>query len=57
MVCESYHPTPTMVPYRGTSGTLFKRDFAGELMDAFGLALVDYRFVYRRDRFPLDDCT
>jgi spore coat polysaccharide biosynthesis protein SpsF len=36
---------------------LFKRDFAGELLDRFSdLRLIDYGFVYRRDtHFPLDD--
>jgi spore coat polysaccharide biosynthesis protein SpsF len=58
VVCEYYNPSPTMVPYRGTTGTLFKRDFAGELIDRFGLALVDYGFAYHRDpTFPQDDCT
>ena len=58
MVCEYYNPTPVMVPYRGASERLFKRDFAGELMDAHGLTLVDYGFVYHRDpQHPQDDCT
>ena len=58
VVCEYYNPAPVTVPYRGTSETLFKRDFAGELIDKFGLGLVDYGFVYRRDNyFPQDDCT
>lgn len=58
LVCEYYNPAPVMVPYRGTTGTLFKRDFAGELMDRFDLSLVDYGFAYHRDNyFPLDDCT
>jgi pseudaminic acid biosynthesis-associated methylase len=58
VVCEYYNPTPTMAPYRGTTDTLFKRDFAGELIDRFDLELVDYGFVYRRDNyFPMDDCT
>jgi spore coat polysaccharide biosynthesis protein SpsF len=57
-VCEYYNPTPTTVSYRGTTETLFKRDFAGELIDRFKLTLVDYGFVYHRDGyFPLDDCT
>jgi pseudaminic acid biosynthesis-associated methylase len=58
MVCEYYNPTPAMVPYRGATERLFKRDFAGELMDRFDLALVDYGFVYHRDsHFPQDDLT
>ena len=58
MVCEYYNPTPVTLPYRGASERLFKRDFAGELMDGFGLKLVDYGFVYHRDSdHPQDDCT
>jgi len=58
MVCEYYNPTPVMVPYRGASERLYKRDFAGELMERFDLTLVDYGFVYHRDNhFPQDDLT
>ena len=58
MVCEYYNPTPVMVPYRGASERLYKRDFAGDLIDRFGLALIDYGFVYHRDNhFPQDDLT
>jgi pseudaminic acid biosynthesis-associated methylase len=58
LVCEYYNPSPVTVSYRGNADRLFKRDFAGELMDRFGLSLVDYGFVYRRDNyFPQDDCT
>ncbi len=54
---EYYNPSPVEIPYRGHSGKLFKRDFAGEMMDCYGdLRLVDYGFVYHRDpQFPLDD--
>lgn len=56
MVCEYYNPTPTMVPYRGHENRLFKRDFAGELIDRYGVRLIDYGFVYHRDNnFPQDD--
>ena len=56
-VSEYYNPTPVSVEYRGHEGTLFKRDFAGDLLDRYqDLRLVDYGFVYRRDpMFPLDD--
>lgn len=56
---EYYNPSPVEIPYRGHSGKLFKRDFAGEMLDRFGdLDLLDYGFVYHRDRnFPLDDLT
>ncbi|MCP4099770.1 MAG: methyltransferase domain-containing protein, partial [Planctomycetaceae bacterium] len=33
MVAEYYNPIPVELPYRGHEGKLFKRDFAGELMD------------------------
>ena len=56
---EYYNPVPTEVAYRGLKNALFKRDFAGELMDRHkDLSLVDYGFVYHRDPiFPLDDVT
>ncbi|NND99382.1 MAG: pseudaminic acid biosynthesis-associated methylase [Pirellulaceae bacterium] len=57
-VVEYYNPTPVELNYRGHEGKLFKRDFAGEILDRFDdLRLVDYGFVYRRDRFPQDDLT
>jgi len=54
---EYYNPSPVEVTYRGHENKLFKRDFAGEMLDRFpDLELVDYGFVYHRDRhFPLDD--
>jgi spore coat polysaccharide biosynthesis protein SpsF len=47
------------IAYRGHSDRLFKRDFAGEIMDRHSqLRLVDYGFAYRRDpNFPQDDIT
>lgn len=58
-LAEYYNPTPVEVSYRGHDGRLFKRDFAGEMLDRFNdLRLVDYGFVYHRDpNFPLDDLT
>lgn len=58
-IVEYYNPTPIEIPYRGHSGKLFKRDFAGELLDMYpDLELIDYGFVYHRDaNFPQDDCT
>lgn len=54
---EYYNPSPVEISYRGHSGKLFKRDFAGEIMDRYpDLSLLDYGFVYHRDpNFPLDD--
>jgi len=58
LVAEYYNPKPTEVTYRGHKGKLFKRDFAGEMLDRFNdLRLVDYGFVYHRDLFPQDDIT
>lgn len=59
LVCEYYSRSPVVVPYRGHNDRLFKRDFAGEMLDRFhDLALVDYGFAYHRDpAFPQDDVT
>lgn len=56
---EYYNPSPVTAPYRGHVDRLFKRDFAGDLLDRYSdLALLDYGFVYRRDpAFPQDDIT
>lgn len=56
-VAEYYNPTPMEIPYRGHANMLFKRDFAGEMLDMYpDLRLTDYGFVYHRDRSnPLDD--
>jgi pseudaminic acid biosynthesis-associated methylase len=59
LVSEYYNPEPTEITYRGHADKLFKRDFAGELLDQYSdLSLVDYGFVYHRDgNFPQDDMT
>lgn len=59
LIAEYYSPSPVEVAYRGHMGRLFKRDFAGEIMDRHpDLRLTDYGFVYRRDAcFPQDDIT
>ncbi len=59
MVAEYYNPAPVSIPYRGHNDRLFKRDFAGEIMERHpALQLVDYGFAYRRDpNFPQDDIT
>lgn len=57
-VAEYYNPTPMTLTYRGHEGRLFKRDFAGELLDRYDdLQLVDYGFAYHRGPFPQDDVT
>lgn len=58
LVAEYYSRLPREIEYRGHTGKLWARDFAGELMDAYpDLKLVDYGFVYHRDRYPQDDLT
>lgn len=59
LVAEYYNPSPVEIPYRGHSGRLFKRDFAGEMLDKYSdLRLVDYGFIWKRDpQFPQDDLT
>jgi pseudaminic acid biosynthesis-associated methylase len=59
LLCEYYNPSPMAIPYRGHTDRLFKRDFAGEMLDRYAdLRLVDYGFAYRRDpAFPQDDIT
>ena len=58
LVVEYYNPTPVEIPYRGHAGKLFKRDFAGEMLDLFpDLNLVSYGFCYHRDEYPQDDST
>jgi len=59
LLVEYYNPKPVEVEYRGQPGLLWKRDFAGDMLDTYGnLRLLNYGFVYRRDpAFPLDDLT
>jgi pseudaminic acid biosynthesis-associated methylase len=58
LLAEYYNPKPVEITYRGHDGKLFKRDFAGELMDRHrNLKLVDYGFAYHRDKFSQDDIT
>ena len=49
LVCEYYNTAPVAISYRGHSDRLFKRDFAGEMLEKYSdLALVDYGFAYHR---------
>jgi pseudaminic acid biosynthesis-associated methylase len=59
LVAEYYNPSPVAITYRGHKDRLFKRDFAGEIMDRHpSMELIDYGFSYRRDpSFPQDDIT
>ena len=55
VVSEYYNPTPVEIEYRGNHDRLFKRDFAGELIDKYNLRLVDYGFSYHRDNYFAHD--
>ena len=59
LICEYYSRNPENITYRGFDNRLFKRDFAGEIIDKFpNLKLVDYGFSYHKDlNFPMDDIT
>ena len=58
LIVEYYNPSPVGIPYRGHEDRLFKRDFAGEMLDLFpGLILHNYGFSYHRGIFPQDDIT
>ena len=57
LTCEYFAPQRRMIPYRGIDDRLWAADYAGEIMDAHGLKLVDYGFISRRDILPQDDIT
>lgn len=59
LIAEYYNPSPVAIPYRGHLDRLFKRDFAGEMLNKYNeLKLIDYGFGYKRDaKFPVDDIT
>jgi pseudaminic acid biosynthesis-associated methylase len=59
LICEYYNPAPVGIDYRGFKDRLFKRDFCGDMLDAYpDLGLLDYGFVYHRDpAHPQDDVT
>lgn len=56
LIAEYYSPRPQEVSYRGHSGVMWKRDFAGELMDTYSdLKLRDVGVTYRRQSPGNDD--
>lgn len=58
LIAEYYSPTPVGIEYRGHSDKLFKRDFAGEILDKYPeIKLKSYGFRYHRGVFPQDDIT
>lgn len=57
LIAEYFNPTPVSVPYRGHEELLWKRDFAGELLDKYkDLRCLDYGFAWKRDTAQ-DDLT
>ena len=56
-MAEYYDPKPVALTYRGHENKMFKRDFAGDLLERYeNLKLIDYGFCYHRDmNFPQDD--
>lgn len=56
---EYYNPSPIEIDYRGHDARLYKRDFAGEIMEKYpDLELIDYGFFYHRDpRHQQEDMT
>lgn len=58
LLAEYYNPSPIKINYRGYRNVLFKRDFAGEFIKKFKkIKLIDYGFIYHRDKLPQDDVT
>jgi spore coat polysaccharide biosynthesis protein SpsF len=49
LINEYFNPTPAAIEYRGHSGKLFKRDFAGEFLDAVdNFEPVRWGFLWKR---------
>lgn len=58
LIAEYYNPEPIKIIYKGYSNKLFKRDFAGEMLKKYKkLNLINYGFVYHKDKHPQDDIT
>jgi spore coat polysaccharide biosynthesis protein SpsF len=58
LIVEYYNPTPVTIDYRGEKDKLFKRDFAGEMLEVYPeIKLINYGFTYHKDPFPQDDNT
>lgn len=59
LINEYFNPKPVQLEYRGHSDRLFKRDFAGECIDANDgqLAVVDCGFLYNRCNKSWDNTT
>lgn len=50
LIAEYFNPIPVVVKYREQENALFKRDFAGDILDLYpNLEIVDYGFFWKRD--------
>jgi pseudaminic acid biosynthesis-associated methylase len=58
-IAEYFNPSPVEIEYRGHKGRLWKRDFAGDMLDMFpNLNVANSGFAWRRDPVaPQDDLT
>ena len=56
---EYFNPTPVEVEYRGHSGKLFKRDFAGDFMERYvnQVTVAGYGFLWKKVEPAWDDTT
>ena len=55
---EYFNPTPVELSYRGHTGKLFKRDFAGEFLDTCpGFRVLRYGFLWKRMEPARDNST
>ena len=59
LISEYYNPKPVAIEFQGRSDVLWKRDFAGDMLDLYpDLSVIDYGFTWRRDPVtPLYDLT
>ena len=59
LIAEYYNPKPELIEFQGRNDLLWKRDFAGEMLDLYpDLKVIDYGFLWRRDPvMPLYDLT
>jgi pseudaminic acid biosynthesis-associated methylase len=59
LINEYYNPHPTEIDYRGHTGKLFKRDFAGEFLDMHDgqFSVASYGFLWNRLHPAWDNTT
>lgn len=58
LIAEYFNPSPIKINYRGYKDKLFKRDFAKEYLKINKKSkLLDYGFIYEKDKFPQDNIT